>query len=197
MIMNMRMMLVVFFVTSLSLFSLGKEETFKKLKSEFDTAKTINIIAFSETSGDTLDIVISEGNKYQIRTTARILTSDGDTLWNYSVEDSNVIISNIDEYLTETSIENIFFEKLNSLKPYKMSSGIDSRLGSYNKLELRSENEEENIVVYLDKKNNIVALKIINNLSDELWNILKFKTSKNEREYRFRIPNGIEVIDLR
>lgn len=191
------MVLLIFFVASLSLFSLGKEETFKKLKSEFEDAKTIFIVAFSETSGDTLDIVISEGNKYQIRAVDRILTSDGDTLWNYSVEDSNVIISNIDDFLTETSIENIFFEKLNSLKPYKLSSGIDTRFGSYNKLELKSENEDESIVVYLDKKNNIVALKIINNLSDELWNILKFKTTKKEREYRFRVPNGVEIIDLR
>jgi len=198
--------ILIYLSTQFIALSIDKDIEFEKLKAKFTDANTIIILASNSTQNeinltsytrDTIDIKITRGNKYQIKSSNRILTSDGDTLWNYSKEDNNVIISTFNSFSSETSIENIFFEKINNMKVVSLKSGNDTQLGAYYKLELISKVDDEKVYIYLSKLKKLIALEIVNDFSEQIWHIIKFKVSKENANYNFIPPKDIELIDLR
>lgn len=183
----------------------SKEKVFEKLKSKFSNLQTIsvdfNLLENKNISGN---LTAKKGNKYIISISDRKIYCDGKTIWNFVPEGKNVLVSNYDSHSESASIEKIFFEFTKNFQPeklYKAQSSYSS--GSYILELLPKENQNNEItkirIVLSSDFNSILQIIINRNYVEENWKIsnLKLDAPIDDNKFKFKVPDGVELIDLR
>jgi len=193
------------FLLTYSLSAQSKDDVFSKIVKKY---KNISSISFSfqneEITGFYGNLKAKKNNKYIIEANDRIIKCNGKTLWNYSISEKKVIISDFEEsYVEENSIETIFFNFLNDYEPNDLKSEQASKSNSLI-LSLRKKKTasklNNDIKIWLDSKSLIpIKLQINNNNEKSNWLVSNLKTDLNlsDSQFNFTIPKDTEIIDLR
>lgn len=185
------------------LYSQDKNSVFNSLVKEF---KDINSIYIEYKSLDIPNlsgsILAKKGNYYKITTNDRLIVCDSKTIWNYSLIDKNVIISNV-KNLSSASLENVFFQLIDNYEPTDLNKVTNSKGLTFFELYLKSKDNStttfDKIILILNSKNKIEEIKLYEkfrntNIKIEQIN-LNVKTDDNT--FKFEVNEKMEIIDLR
>ena len=181
-----------------------KNSVFKEVKAKYSNPESVSMnFAMEGNSSVSGKIIASEDNKYRITVPGRIITCNGKTIWNYSNDDANVIISNFQSHSENASPERIFFDVMDGYEPVSLKK-VSSTTGASNyELALKPIKEKiadmSKIVLYLDRDNQIIKVGIESLYGFEVWKVsnLKVNIPLAESEFVFNPPEGTEIIDLR
>lgn len=150
--------------------------------------------------------IAKKGNKYILETEGRKLFCDGKTIWNYSISQKNVMISDYDKLSRESSIEAVFFELIEQFAPSALSSESNTKSGSSLHLKLlpiekkKKKSGINEIHIWLDKNTKkLKTVMIKGNGLDSKWNLTNINLNADYPDSKFNYKPGknIEVIDLR
>lgn len=200
----MKIILMLIIFISSNLFAIDKNSAFTELKKKYSSPKSIEMDFMQDNSNSIKGkIIATDNNKYRITVPGRIITCDGSSIWNYSYNDDIVIISNFSSHTDNASPERIFFDVLNKYKVKSLSKISSSDNQSLMKLVLIPDTdviaEMTEINIWFTKEYDIIKAGINSIYGYEIWNIseLKLNSKYRESEFKFNIPDGTEVIDLR
>jgi outer membrane lipoprotein-sorting protein len=195
---------IIFILAVISTYSKNKSQVFEALKKKYAKTEAVKMSFEQENnSGISGEIIAADDNKYRITVPGRIITCDGSSIWNYSYDDDNVIVSNFTTHTENASPERIFFGVLDNYKPIKLVKESNSMGNQLFKLVLQPDSETvadmSEIMLWLDDENNIKKVGIESIYGFEIWNIKQLKTDimLNDLEFKFNPPSDTEVIDLR
>lgn len=200
------LLLFLFCLSSVQTFSADKNKIYSSIKKKYSDIHSLQLKFYDPVSSVKGELLASDNNKYVINLFGRTIYSDGNTIWNYSARDSNVLISSFNSFDSELSVESLFFELLENFEPEKLTDFSSSAGVSGYKLYLNPKKTYSN-------PNNIKYIELIINKADyqieEIiykqdyseyrWRIsdLKINPEVKESDFRFINKEGIEVIDLR
>ncbi len=191
---------LLFFVLSSFAFSFqSKESAFDSLTKRFSNLKTLKISFYSIEHKCKGTLLAKNGNKYRLNFCSRLIVSDGKTLWNFSVEQTKVVIQNLDEQ-DNYSLDKIFFNIKTDFVPKDLYRENNSSFGSSNVLKLTHKNESDRMFyIFFTDKFQIKALRIVDNNIQETFKILSIKINKkiSDSNFKFTPSKDIEIIDLR
>jgi len=148
-------------------------------------------------------IEAKRGNKYIIKMGNRIITCNGMSIWNYSIDDKNVIISKFDSDLHSNSIEKMFFSLLEEFIPSEMKKESSTRGTTFTILTLDgpkgSKFDVQKINLWLNRNMEIESFSLFRSGIEEKWAIWDIALNKKiaNKTFDFIVPKGTEVIDLR
>jgi outer membrane lipoprotein-sorting protein len=198
--------LIIFFsFVNLAFADLSKDEIFTKLKDKFSGAKAVSLNFTSEDNSLKGTLKAAKGNKFIINLKDRNIICNGKDLWNYSISDKKVTLS---EYESSSSISSIDDILLNFTKSFKVLSLIK---------ENSSKNGSTNVIILQnidDKKiKNVTEVKLFSQGNFDEISAIEVKSKGNSRKYfvknlqinpklkdsnfEFSAPKGVELIDLR
>lgn len=175
-----------------SLFSIqNKQELFDNIKNKFKNTDQIYFeFSTEDMSGE---MYLKKGNQYKIILSNRKIVSDGQTIWNHSFTDKQVLISNFKE-LKSASIENLFFDILAKSVVIKVSSKRNSQGQKMTLLQIYNQAQDQEIEFMLDKNNTITSVDI----NSQIWYITNLKFSlPQSTTFDFSPDSSLELIDLR
>lgn len=189
-----------------SLYSVDKDQIFDQVKSKFNGLNSINLKFIDAETNQKGEITAAKNNKYVINIFGRSIISNGSTIWNYSVQDSNVLISNFQSFENELSIETLFFDLLKNFYPVKITDNLSSAGNTGYRLYLKPKADYDNVhniksieLVVGKKNNNILEVSYLQDYAKYKWLIkdIEINPEINESTFIFQKHNNIEVIDLR
>jgi outer membrane lipoprotein-sorting protein len=181
-------------------YSQTKEIVFNQLKNNFSS---LDKISFSFQSMENKSyqgkLIASKDGKYKLFLPDKIIISDGNTIWNYTIKDKLVVISN--NTSQNNSLQTIFFNIIHNFFPTELKDILNSRKGKLLQLNLQSKtNKQEQLVLFLDQKS-LQIQQIIFNYNNATGNYTINKLIINPKvadsEFTFKTPKGVEEIDLR
>lgn len=194
----MRNLISVFliFIFASSLFAIDKKSLFNELKDEFKELNSIEIYFINrDTPEVTGHIIAKKGNKYRITMGDRIISSDGVTVWNYSITQNTVLISNFKE-INSGSLENLFFTEINNSKPISLNT-INSTSKPY-KYELKIKNDETEMSYKIFLSDSKKIYSVLFDDIDEEWILEKLnKNITTPSSFEPKFDKDVEIIDLR
>lgn len=198
----MRLKILILIIAFASLLAQDKNQAYNSLINKYGNLTSISL-KFKSLNNANIEgkLEAQKGNKYILHLGDHTITCNGKTLWNYSSEDKNVIISNFDSNVHTNSLENFFFTLISQLNPVELKKESSSRGTSFTilTLEPKETSEFSKIKLWLDTQGEIVSISILKNKIEEKWAIwdtrLNPKFDKNH--FNFKVPKDIEVIDLR
>ncbi len=176
-----------------------KDSLLEALKKKYGTMKTVSAKIINKKDKIEAVMKAAKGNKYRVETDNRVLVSDGETVWNYTKSEKKVIISSMQSYELKQSLDYVFFTFLYDFSPTDFS--VDDR--AY-RLEL-SFNKSMNTMIdklflVVDKKTLLIrTIQMQSGYSVQTWDIenLKINPKFNKNTFKFKVPEGVEVLDLR
>jgi|YNPMSStandDraft_1061717.scaffolds.fasta_scaffold00431_20 outer membrane lipoprotein-sorting protein len=198
----MRLKILIFLLAFASIFAQDKDQVYNSLLKKYGNLTSISL-KFKSLSNANIEgkLEAQKGNKYILHLGDRTLTCNGKTLWNYSSEEKNVIISNFDSNVHTNSLENFFFTLISQLNPVELKKESSSRGTSFTILTLEPKeiSEFNKIKVWIDTQGEIVSISIFKNKVEEKWAIWDFRINPkfDKNHFTFKIPKDVEVIDLR
>jgi outer membrane lipoprotein-sorting protein len=175
---------------------------FNAIKKIYGNMKTVSFnFANQDNSNIHGSLIAKRGNKFKLQFGNRTIRCDGKTVWNYSQDENNVIVSNFESHGDENSIETIFFSMLDTHKPIGLSSSTNSAGNKLMLLDLVSTadpNRKIEIAYYPDNRT-IAEVTLTNNYVVETWLINKLKINPEiaDNTFIFESDEKIEMIDLR
>ncbi len=197
------LVLIIFNILIQDVYCLDHSELYNLLKQKYSHLDKISFdYQNAENKNFTGNLIAKSGNKYKINLGNRIIYCDSKSVWNFSILDKNVIISNFNS-LKSGSIENLFFDLINKYKSEKLSNINNSKGHSRYLLTLLPIKQDDKLFdkveLFLDQNNNINTVSIIKNYQKETWNIFNVKLNEKVDDilFKFENKNNIEVIDLR
>lgn len=142
-------------------------------------------------------------DRFRLETPVQVMVTDGQTMWSYSVENEQVIVSRYHRSDDPASPERILFEySENYTAVYEGEEKI--RKAMCDVVLLTPKEKDSNIVwmkVWVDRKER-VTLKV--QFVDVNENEVTYELSKiemdaklSEAAFRFDIPEGVDVVDMR
>lgn len=182
-----------------------KDMVYNKLIEKYGDLSSVTL-KFKSMDNDRIDgtIEAKKGNKYLIRMANRLIVCNAKSIWNYSIDDNNVIVSKFDKDLHSNSIEKLFFSLLQSFTPTAMKKESSSKGTSFTVLTLKSDEKEnamniKQIKLWLDKNYNIESFSFLKDGNEERWAVWDIFTNTKiqDKTFDFKVPKGAEVIDLR
>ncbi|HRP02754.1 MAG TPA: outer-membrane lipoprotein carrier protein LolA [Candidatus Kapabacteria bacterium] len=199
-------LLVIFFIIFLQsnlIYSLDKNEVYNKLKSQYNDLQTISLEFKSDGKySQTTFFTAKRGNKYRISTNDREIFCNSTTIWNYSVRDKNVIISNV-KSSKSPSLEQIFFDFAKNYQPIKFTKNHTSKGKNSSVLELEAKDnrsEQYNqINLILNDIFQIIGIELVKNYKSEKYSVSNIKLNEklDDKYFEFNKNDKIEIIDLR
>lgn len=198
-----KLIIVVLFVNFNLSFSNDKDEVFNRLKDKYSNLETISFDFKSDSKlGISASIVAKKGNKYRITMNERVIYSNAESIWNYSIRDKNVLISKF-KNLKSGSLEQIFFDfvknfKASSLQKTNNSKGENSRMLELVPIDTKN-NMYDKIEFSIDDKLNINGIVLVKNYKKESFIISNIKLNEkiDDKYFEFENKDKIEIIDLR
>jgi outer membrane lipoprotein-sorting protein len=175
---------------------------FKEIKKIYGNMKTVSFnFVNQDNSNINGSLIAKRGNKFALQFGNRTIRCDGNSVWNYSKEENNVIISDFESHGEENSIETIFFSMLDNHKPVGLTSSTNSAGNKLMVLDLVSTadpNRKLEIAYYPDSRT-IAEVTLTNNYVVETWliNKLKINPEITDNTFVFEANDKIEIIDLR
>lgn len=177
-----------------------KEDIFNELKSSYSNLSKISF-SFQSMENKTYQghLTATKDGKYKLILPDKIIISDGKTNWNYTITDKIVIISNVSNQ--NNSLQTIFFNIINNFYPNELKETLSSKKGKVLQLSLQSKNnKDEKLVLFLNNKN-LKIQQIVFNYNNSIGNYTISQLTLNPQiensEFSFKVPKGVEEIDLR
>ncbi|TAL68609.1 MAG: hypothetical protein EPN82_10040 [Bacteroidetes bacterium] len=201
--------ILVLFVISFGLIysqTLNKEEVFKKLLDKYGKMKSVSF-KFTSPDGKNLggSLIAERGNKYVIDTRDRDVYCNGETIWNHSISDNDVLISVFDKSnISPMSLESFFFNFLELYVPTELSESTSSLGTKSFIIQLSPKGEKsydiDDVKIWIEPKNYViksVKLKIAGKI--QTLNIEDLVLDKNYPDKTFEyVSTGKEhIIDFR
>lgn len=189
----------IFFSTNMALYSQTKEDIFEKLRSKFQNIENISF-NFKSINDPNLNgrIIAEKFNKYSITYPDRKIICDGISVWNYSKNEKQMIIS---KFKTNSSaaIHSIFFDILKKYHAYDLKFEVISKVTFYRLYLKSNDNEVNNLIITVSPKNEIYSLNFSIDNSSGNFRILNMKMNQkiNKNTFEMKSPLGVEIIDLR
>lgn len=197
------LLLCVLFINANLMFAADKNELYKSIIEKYGSLKSISF-SFKSAKVPSISgsIKAKKGNKYILNSFDRLITCDGKTIWNYSPKDKNVIITEYTDDMTNSSLEKLFFGTLTNMSPIELKEENSSKNGSSYVLKLapKSNSNIKAITLWINKdKNDIKAIQIKTNESETKWILtnVKINSELSDKSFKFVVPKGAEVIDMR
>ena len=185
----------VVFVLFFSIQVLQSGKIHKDLINKIDSANSISINFVDTLSNQKGFLLLNKNNKYKINFANRIIYCDGNSIFNYSPFEKQVIIS-LAEMHEIISLENILIDlkDFNLIKESKINS---SSKGIYHQLILAKNNLK--VYLNLNSSKEIVSILIVEQDQSFYWEISKVSFSNDLRtqDLEFVTPDSVEIIDLR
>ncbi len=197
--------LVMFWAMSLSVAAQqnDKDAVYNALLDKYGELTSISL-KFQSMNNKSItgSLTAKKGNKYVLKIGSRTITCNGKSLWNYSTDDSVVIITKFDKSIHTNSIENMFFSLLEEFSPIAMKSESSSKGTSFTVLTLGSNNSQSDIKqikLWIGKNGDIASFSLIKNSSEEKWAVWDILINKKvqDKQFEFSAPKGAEIMDLR
>lgn len=178
------------------LFAINKKDVLKDLQTKFQNIDNIYFEFHLKNDNSNIGTInAKKGNHYKIVFNNRVIICNGDILWNYSVNDNKVLISNFKQ-LENVSIESFFFEELKNCSPVSLKSLNIAEKDKKYELKLKNNKTNFEYILYLNNSYDIVSIIIGNDELEWYINNLEINKSSNEK-YEFRTSDKMEIIDLR
>lgn len=198
-----KILLLLLIVNISNAFAIDKNEIFDKLKAKYSSLETISF-DFVNTSSKNIraSITAKKGNKYKMFFNNRIIYCDSKTIWNYSINDHNVLISNYKNH-KNGSVEQIFFDFVKSYSPQKISSSSNTQKSKNYLLELipieKKNDSFDKIEIAIDDALNIKSFTTIKNYQKNTFELSNIKLNEqiDDKLFIFENKENIEIIDLR
>ncbi len=197
-------LITLFFITMPLLSQNDKDKVYNQLLEKYGSLSSISL-KYRSMDNKNIEgsIEAKRGNKYIIKMGNRIITCNGKAIWNYSIDDKNVIISNFDSDLHSNSIEKMFFSLLEEFVPLEMKRESSSRGTTFTILTLESPKgtqfDVQRINLWLNRNSEIESFSLIRNGIEEKWAVWDIAINRKiaDKTFDFIVPKGTEVIDLR
>ncbi len=183
------------------------QSVFNELVKKFSAAPSVSFeFALDGNASFRGSLKSKPGNKYVITTSERKIVSNGKNIWNYSIKDNKVILSEQEVgSIGSISVENVFYSFSSTFKPVSLKRENDSKLGTSLVLHLRSDKAQsqlniETMQLVLDTKTKqIKAVRLDGTDGKQSWTIKKINTTNKiaDSAFEFTPPKNCEVIDLR
>lgn len=169
------------------------------LKSKYGDLKSVSASIHNPDTYITGTMKAEKGNKYYVKSKNVILVSDGETIWNYSVKDKKVVINSADAFDVKQSIDYVFFSFLTDFTPISMAK-VD--YGYVLELEFNKHINTliDRLYLWIDEKNlHIFKIQFKSGYDIQTWEIVNLKLNPKfkAKTFKFKVPKGTEVVDLR
>lgn len=177
-----------------------KESAYNHFKNKFENLTSVKLIFQSdENKSDRGELIATNQNEFRIITNDRIIICDGKSIYNHSVSQKQVVISEAEQTLSNP-IYNTFFKIINNSKPISLKQTSNSKKGTnYILTFVSNEDKSEIIDLYFDK--NKVIYQIGFNMKNTSGNYkiskLQINPKINPTTFEFKTNDKLEVIDLR
>jgi outer membrane lipoprotein-sorting protein len=148
-------------------------------------------------------ISAERGNKYYLEISDRTIVCDSKTLWNFSKPDKKLIISNFEGGINkESSIEQFFFNFLETYKPVSLTEENSSKGKTFTVLKLIPNENTPGIKylkLYLSKNYDIHSVSFFDGKRTQTWDVNDVVLNKKfpKKYFEFLPPENTSVIDLR
>ncbi len=204
-------MLPLFVVGSVLLASQNAEEVLEKVRKHYETVKDAELrftekVRFpmakieQQISGT---LFVKKNNKYRVELDDRVIVTDGQTLWSYSASNNQVIIDRFKQDEKSLTPEKILVgtpENFTAtLVGEEMLAGSETTI-----LKLVPKDEQSfihSLRLWIDEKEWMIRQVEIVDVSEKqtTYAVLELRTNTGLQDSRFvyRIPEGVDVVDLR
>ncbi len=195
--------LIIFLLSAfVSLAQNDKVKVFNNLKDRFSKIESLEIdFEFADNPDITGLVLAKKGDKYVMDFTGRKIVCDGNTIWNISKIDSNVVISTFDKEHTDISIEQFFFNSLENYKPIDLVKESSTAAGTSLVLTLAPAKGDNGLIRIWMQPNSgrVSAVGFVAGDMEQVWKINKLIINPkfNDRMFSYKISDDVEVIDLR
>ena len=167
--------------------------------------KNLNTVAlrFSQVEGEKINgfLKAQKGNKYYLNYSDRKIYCDSKKIWNYSVKENKVLISNFSADANSFSLENLFFNIANNYSIQEFSKEKKTDLfvlslkinpATAKKIKI------ENVKIWLteDSKIKYISTTYGSDTYKFLISDLAFNPKLSASTFRFIAPKGCKFIDL-
>lgn len=184
-------------------YPLDKDKAFEQISKKFSSVSSIYVKFTDNNTRQKGEILATSGGKYSILFTDRKIVCNGKTVWNYNIPKKQVVISDY-QPSSNLSLDNLFLEFAKSYKPIRFERESTSFAGALNKLTLQNKTESNWLVfVYFDDKYNLKLVRFQQGDSENNFagsfkiEAITLNPKIKPSKFEFKIPKGIEVIDLR
>lgn len=186
----------------------SSEEVYNAVKKKYGGASSLQCSFSSVLGGQqpiTGTVKAKKGNKYVLNLGSRIITCNGETVWNYTKTTNTVVVSNYEDK-GQISIEKVFFTFLNAYTTAATFSERTSKGEKYITLRLLppSQDKEINgvktISLGLSPKSLVMQrISLTDPTGTQLWKIssLKIDTKLPDSTFEFTPPKDAQVVDMR
>jgi outer membrane lipoprotein-sorting protein len=185
-----------------------KAKVFNDLVKKFGKINSIESSFQDETNfSGKCNLKAKKGNKYSINIAGNKIICDGKTIWNYNPKNKNVVISDFSPEIGGITLDYFFFNVLENLEPITLKSQISTKNNNSGQekyiLELQnkdkmSEIKQVNLFINANLKK-IDAIEIITSSGNQKWKILNLEINKKflDADFSFKVPENVEIIDMR
>ena len=172
---------------------------FNALKKKYGDLKSVSATIHNPEGYISATMKAEKGNKYSVKSKNVILVSDGETIWNYNVKNKKVVINSQQSFDIKQSIDYIFFSFIDDFSPISMASADKGYV-----LELDYNKQMNTLIdklyLWIDSKSlDIYKIQWKSGYDLQTWEIanLKLNPKFTNGTFKFKIPKGTEVVDLR
>lgn len=203
-------LLVAFLFCANMAFAISAAEVMQKSKDWFKSSNSWSFkfraetfLSDSPTSGvQKGDLLVGDGNKFRLSIPGITFISDGESLWQWNIEQKQVLIKAVADLESSLHPSELLFKYLNC-KALEMKDGSWKGKDVY-VLKLSPEQYKDQFVemeVWLSKKDfSPVRLFTIDVMGNSTWyDVSQWKVEKNVQldRFKFTTPKGIDEIDMR
>lgn len=203
-------LLVAFLFCANMAFAISAAEVMQKSKDWFKSSNSWSFkfraetfLSDSPTSGvQKGDLLVGDGNKFRLSIPGITFISDGESLWQWNIEQKQVLIKAVADLESSLHPSELLFKYLNC-KVLEMKDGSWKGKDVY-VLKLSPEQYKDQFVemeVWLSKKDfSPVRLFTIDVMGNSTWyDVSQWKVEKNVQldRFKFKTPKGIDEIDMR
>jgi len=142
-------------------------------------------------------------DRFRLETPVQVVVTDGRTMWSYSAENEQVIVSPYHRSDDPSSPERILFEYSEN---YTAAYVGEEKIGKMvcDVVRLTPKEKDSNIVwmkVWVDRKKRVtVKIRFVDVNENEItYDLSKIKMNPklSEALFRFDVPEGVDVVDMR
>lgn len=190
---------------------ISAEKVIKKVQKKFDSIRdfsaefqeTFHWELADETQSIKGKIYLKGGDKFRLETQDQIIVSDGRTLWTYSPITNQVIIDDLEKTEEALLPRDLLFKYVREYSPHLLAEEKTKGRRIY-KLELIPKDRDEFIQrmeIWVDGKDWITKkISYIDiNGNKRIYEISNIRINQGLEEgfFIFKIPQGVEIIDMR
>ncbi len=205
------LMLLMCTLLSLSLAQPKAEDVLEKVRKRYDAATDAELrfserIRFPMTNVEQQisgTLFIKKKNKYRVEMDERVIVTDGQTIWSYSVSNNQVVIDRFKQDEQSLSPENILVGTPDNFAATVVG---EENVGGYETTVLKLVPKDEqsfihSLRLWVDEKEWMIRQVEVVDVSEKqtTYAVLQVRTNTGLADSRFvyTIPKGADVVDLR